>query len=445
MNENRMISRMKEWGGSPMAKLLVTILIALLLLIPVAAIKDLMWERESRRDEAVNQVIDQWGGWQYLTGPVLAVPVREEYEQHFNDRVEKGIKQHYLYILPDSLKMDASMDSQVREKGIFKIELYSGDFTLTGSFTRPRNPLWDMSRSQVIWEDARLILGMGDVKGLSRDVKLDWNGDSPVFQGGTSGTSLLPEGIWAPVEIKSGGSTEFTMKVSLRGGGSIRFFPMGGETEISVKSDWISPGFTGAFIPTERELTDNGFSAGWKIQALARNYPQFWIDDNVTWQDIDGSGFGVNFVSPVDSYFKSHRAVKYSLLFIFLPFVTLFLFEIFAAGKLHPLQYIMIGLAVVIFFLLLLTFSEQMTFIAAYLIAAAGSAFLISFYTGAVLKSPVKGSIMAGLMGLLYLYLYMALASEDYALLIGSLGLFAMLAGVMIFTRKINWYELGGK
>ncbi|MBB6482268.1 cell envelope integrity protein CreD [Spirochaeta isovalerica] len=445
MNENRMISRMKDWGGSPMAKLLVTVFIALLLLIPVAAIKDLMWERENRRDEAVNQVIDQWGGWQYLTGPVLAVPVEEEYEEHYNDRVEKGIINHYLYILPDSLKIDASMDTQIREKGIFKIELYTGDFTLTGSFTRPANPLWDLNRSKVIWEDARLILGMGDVKGLSRDVVLDWDGSSPAFQGGTSGTKLLPEGIWAPVEINHEGSTAFTMNVSLKGGGSIRFFPMGGETEVSVNSDWISPGFTGAFIPTQRELSEEGFSAGWTIQSLARNYPQFWIDDNVTWQDINGSGFGVDFVSPVDGYFKSHRAVKYSLLFIFLPFVTLFLFEIFAAGKLHPLQYIMIGLAVVIFFLLLLTFSEHMAFNTAYLVAAAGSALLISFYTGAVLKSPVKGGLMAGLMGLLYLYLYMALASEDYALLIGSLGLFIMLAGVMIFTRKINWYEIGEK
>lgn len=443
MNENKVINRMKQWSVSPMAKLLVTLIIALLLMIPVAAIKDLMREREYRRDEAVNQVISQWGGWQYLTGPVLAVPVEEEYEEHYDDRIERGIIHHYLYILPEELNIHALMDSQVREKGIFQIELYSGDFSLSGEFVRPDNPLWNLDKSTVIWEEARLLLGMGDVKGLSQSVDLQWNGKSSAFQGGTSGTGLLPEGIWAPVEFTDVDRAAFSMKVSLKGGGSIGFYPMGGETTVSIESDWISPGFTGSFIPTERELTDDGFTASWSVQALARNYPQFWLDDDVTWSNIAGSGFGVDFVSPVDGYFKSHRAVKYSLLFIFLPFVTLFLFEIFASGRMHPLQYIMIGLAVCMFFLLLLTLSEHMPFHFAYLIAGAGSAALVSFYTGAVFHSPVKGGLMAILKGLLYLYLYMALASEDYALLIGSLGLFAILTGIMIFTRRINWYEIG--
>jgi len=443
MNENRVMNRVKGWGSSPMAKLMVTLIIALLLLIPVAAIKDLMWERENRRDETVSEVIEQWGGRQYLTGPVLAIPFEKEYEDHYKDRIEKGTTINYLYILPDSLKIDAALDSQIREKGIFKIELYTGDITLNGSFTRPEGSLGNLNRNKLMWDEARLLLGMGDVKGLNSDVKLDWDGEYPSFSGGNGGTGLFPEGIWAPVTLSDNGSTTFSMNVSLKGGGSIRFFPMGGETEVMVKSDWTSPGFTGAFIPTERELTDGGFSASWKVQSLARNYPQYWVENCSSWQDINESGFGVNFVSPVDGYFKSHRAIKYSLLFIFLPFVTLFLLEIFAAGKLHPLQYIMIGLTVVMFFLLLLTFSEQMAFNLAYLIAAAGSALLISFYTGAVLKSPVKGGLMAGLMGLMYLYLHTALASEDNALLIGSLGLFAMLAGVMIFTRKINWYEIG--
>lgn len=443
MNENRLIHKMKGWGVSPIAKLAVTLIIALLLMIPIAAIKDLMRERENRRDTTVNQVIEQWGGWQYLTGPVLAVPVEEEFEQHFNDRVEKGIIHHYLYILPDTLEVDAQMDSQIREKGIFEIELYTGDITLRGSFTKPEKPLWNMEKGRVIWDEARLLVGMGDVKGLSRSVEMNWNETSPLFQGGSFQSELLPEGIWAPVKLNQNDSNQFDIKVSLKGGGSIRFFPMGGDTRVSLKSDWISPGFTGAFIPAQRELNDEGFSAQWRIQALARNYPQFWLDDTVTWRDISDSGFGVDFVNPVDGYFKSHRAVKYSLLFIFLPFVTLFLFELFASGKLHPLQYIMIGLAVVMFFLLLLTFSEHMAFAAAYLIASAGSTLLIAFYTGAVLASPLKGGMMAALKGLLYLYLYMALASEDYALLIGSLGLFAILAGIMILTRKINWYEIG--
>ena len=445
MIENKMMNGMKRWGNSPLSKLLVTLFIALLLMIPVSAIKDLMRERENRRDEAKTDVINQWGGWQHIAGPVLAVPVEEEYTEHYSERTEVGIKRHYLYILPDSLKMDGNIESQVREKGIFEIELYSGYFTLNGTFSKPEDPLWNLENGRILWDEARLILGLGDVKGLSQAVDLNWNGSPAKFQGGTSGTELFPAGISAETPFNDSRQVSFDMNVNLKGGGSINFFPMGEETTVSIESDWISPGFSGSFIPTKRELDDSGFSARWDIQALARNYPQFWLDDEVLWNDIYSSNFGVDFLTPIDGYFKSHRAIKYSMLFIFLPFITLFLFEIFAAGKLHPFQYIMIGLTVCMFFLLLLTLSEHMDFGEAYLIAGFASAALVSFYTGAVFRSVIKGGLMALLNALLYLYLYMALASEDYALLIGSLGLFTILGGIMILTRRINWYEIGKK
>lgn len=436
---------MKKWSGSPLSKLAITLFIGLLLLIPLGAIKDLMREREYRRDEAKTEVINQWGGWQHIAGPVLAVPVEEEYTEHYGDKTEVAILRHYLYILPESLIMEGDLQSQIRQKGIFDIELYTGLFTVDGTFTKPENPLWNMERGKILWEDTRLILGLGDVKGLSQDVDLIWN-DSPLkFQGGTSGTEIFPVGISAAAPFSETDRVSFTMDIKLKGGGSINFFPLGGETSVSIQSDWVSPGFSGSFIPTGRELSDAGFSARWDIQALARNYPQFWIDDEVSWNEIHQSHFGVDFLTPIDGYFKSHRAIKYGMLFIFLPFITLFLIEIMASGKLHPFQYIMIGLTVCMFFLLLLTLSEHMAFTSAYLIAALASAALISFYTGTVFHSPVKGAIMALIQMILYLYLYMALASEDYALLIGSLGLFAILGGVMLLTRKINWYEIGRK
>lgn len=434
MSDIKVLEKVKDWGGSPTGKLLVTLFITLLLMIPMEAIRGLMSEREYRRDEAVEQTISQWGGWQHLTGPVLTIPVEEQGEEE--------IIRHYLYILPDSLEIDGVIDSQIREKGIFEVELYSGQFQMRGTFTRPENPLWNLQESKILWDEARLILGLGDVKGLSQSVDLQWNSSTPRFEGGTSGTGLFYSGISAPVDIATVDRADFEMEVQLKGGGSIHFLPMAGETTVSLQSDWSSPGFTGSFLPTSRQLEEGGFSSRWEVQALARNYPQHWLDNAVTWNQIWDSRFGVDFLTPIDGYFKSHRAIKYSLLFVLLPFVTLFLFEIFAAGRMHPLQYIMIGLAVCMFFLMLLTLSEHMAFSAAYFMAAAGSALLIAFYTGAILKNPIKGGIMAILEGVLYLYLYMALASEDYALLIGSIGLFAILAAVMIFTRKIDWYGL---
>jgi inner membrane protein len=443
MNENRMFQGLKKWGDSSLAKIGVTLFIALMLMIPVSAIKDLMGEREYRKDEAKEEVINQWGGWQHIAGPVIAVPVEEEYTEHFTDRKETGIIRHYLYILPESLDIYGTMESQMREKGIFEIELYSGNFQITGSFSKPEDPLWNMEKGKVKWDEARLILGLGDVKGLSRSVDLKWNDSAIPFQGGTSGTELFPAGISAATPFSGQETITFELSVNLKGGGSIAFFPLGNETSVFVKSDWISPGFTGSFLPSSRELSQKGFESEWNIQALARNYPQNWIDEEVTWNDIYQSRFGIDFFSPVDNYFMSHRAIKYSLLFIFLPFITLFLFEIFATGRLHPLQYIMVGLTVCMFFLLLLTLSEHMDFNPAYFSAGLASSALISFYTGSLFKSVTKGLIMAIINAALYLYLFMALASEDYALLIGSLGLFAILAAVMMLTRKINWFEIG--
>ncbi|MDA3810336.1 MAG: cell envelope integrity protein CreD [Spirochaetaceae bacterium] len=445
MNENKMINGFKKWGSSPMAKILITLFIAILLMIPISAIKDLMGEREFRRDDAKTDVINQWGGWQYIAGPILAVPVLEESLEHYTDRTETKILRHYLYILPDSLIIDGKIQSQIREKGIFEIELYSGKFSVQGSFSKPEDPLWNLDNGTILWEEARLILGLGDVKGLSQAVDLNWNGIKTNFQGGTSGTGIFPVGISAPTPFFSDDSIQFDLSASLKGGGSISFYPLGGETHVSIESDWVSPGFAGSFLPSDRDLNEKGFSARWEIQALARNYPQNWIDDEVSWDEINQSNFGVDFLTPVDGYFKSHRAIKYSFLFIFLPFITLFLFEIFAQGRLHPFQYIMVGLTVCMFFLLLLTLSEHLDFNLAYLSAGFASAALVSFYTGAVFRSFLKGGLMAILNAFLYLYLNMALASEDYALLIGSLGLFIILTGIMILTRKINWYEIGKK
>ena len=151
MIENKMMNGMKKWGNSPLSKLMVTLFIALLLMIPVSAIKDLMRERENRKDEAKSEVINQWGGWQHIAGPVLAIPVEEEYTEHYSERTEVGIKRHYLYILPDSLKMDGNIESQKRQKGIFEIELYSGLFNMYGTFSKPEDPLWNLENGRILW------------------------------------------------------------------------------------------------------------------------------------------------------------------------------------------------------------------------------------------------------------------------------------------------------
>ena len=443
MGDNKLMNRVKFRTSSPIAKLMVTLVIAAFLLVPASAISNLVRERENRKEDAEISVINQWGGRQHIAGPVLAIPVEKKEIEYVDGKDVIRLSRKFLYILPDDLKVDGILESHTREKGIFEIELYKGNFSIEGNFGKNIDEVWKAVRGEVLWKEARIILGLGDIKGLSQSVDLDWNGEKSDFQGGTSGASIFPAGISASVPFSGSEKNVFKISVNLKGGGALTFFPLGRETSVSVSSDWISPEFSGSFIPTERDIDKNGFTAQWNVGALARNYPQSWMENNYDWNYIYDSGFGVDFITPVDSYYMSHRAMKYCFLFIFLPFIILFLFEVLTMKKLHPLQYIMIGLSVCMFFLLLISISEHTAFFPAYMASAGASAALVSFYTGTVLRSALKGAVMAFLNILLYLYLYMALASEDMALLIGSLGLFVILAVIMLLTRKINWYEIG--
>lgn len=435
-------SQFKNWTGSVAFKGVVTLFLGLLILIPVGQIKSLLAERENRMYMVKEEVIDMWGGWQYIGGPVLVIPIVEYYTEVFEGKKELIARRHYLHILPDELIISGKVQSEIRKKGIYNIELYTGDFSLKGSFMGTEIPALPYKDSEILWNEAELIIGLGDVKGLSNRVDLKWDNKEYNFSGGDGQSEIFPSGIHSNVVLEQGNIYMFEVEMELRGGESLTFIPLGKETHVSIDSNWPSPNFQGSFLPESHNLSDTGFSAEWNVHALARNFPQTWFDNQTTWNDLYAGSFGVNFISPIDGYFKNHRAIKYRLMFIFIPFIALFLFEIFTRTKAHPFQYLLVGFAISMFFLLLLSISEHLNFNISYLISAVASSLLVAAYTGSVFRSKIKGGIMAGINIVLYLYLYMSLASEDYALLIGSLGLFAILALTMILTRKLNWYKL---
>ena len=298
---------------------MVTLVIAAFLLVPASAISNLVRERENRKEGAEISVINQWGGRQHIAGPVLAIPVEKKEIEYVDGKDFIRLSRKFLYILPDDLKVDGILESHTREKGIFEIELYKGNFTIEGNFGKNIDEVWKAVRGEVLWKEARIILGLGDIKGLSQSVDLDWNGEKSDFQGGTSGASIFPAGISASVPFSGSEKNVFKISVNLKGGGALTFFPLGRETSVSVSSDWISPEFSGSFIPTERDIDKNGFTAQWNVGALARNYPQSWMENNYDWNYIYDSGFGVDFITPVDSYYMSHRAMKILLSFYFSP------------------------------------------------------------------------------------------------------------------------------
>jgi len=435
-------SNFKNWTGSIAFKGIVTFFLGLLILIPVGQIKSLLSEREFRMYSVKEEVIDKWGGLQYLAGPILVIPVVEHYTEVFDNKKELMVRRHYLHILPDELKISGDLESEIRKKGIYNIELYTGNFIIQGSFKGTDEPVIPYKDSEILWGEAELIIGLGDVKGLSGKVDLQWEDKGYDFEGGAGKSGIFQSGIHISLALEQDQTYSFQVKLELRGGESISFLPLGKETNVNINSNWPSPNFQGAFLPDSHNINDTDFSANWNIHALARNFPQTWLDNQIDYLTLQEGSFGVNFISPVDGYFKNHRAIKYRLMFIFIPFIALFLFEIFTKTKVHPFQYLLTGFAISMFFLLLLSISEHLNFSISYLVSAVASSLMISAYTGSVFKSKVKGLTMAGINIVLYVYLYMSLASEDYALIIGSIGLFVILAITMIITRKLNWYKL---
>jgi inner membrane protein len=441
MNKN-LGNQFKNWTDSIVFKGVVTFFLGLLILIPVGQIKSLLTERENRMYMVKEEVIDKWGGYQYIAGPILLIPVIENYTELYEGKKQLMVRRHYLHLLPDELIISGDLESELRKKGIYNIELYTGSFNITGSFTGTEIQTLPYPDSEILWEEAELIIGVGDVKGLSGKVDLLWDNIDYSFEGGAGKSGLLPSGIHTRVPLTQNSNYTFQANLELRGGESISFIPLGKETRVNINSNWPSPNFQGAFLPESHNLTKTDFSAEWNIHALARNFPQNWIDTQIDFYKLQEGSFGVNFISPIDGYFKNQRAIKYRLMFIFIPFIALFLFEIFTKTKVHPFQYILVGFAISMFFLLLLAISEHLSFSISYLISAGVSSLMVSAYSGTVFRSKNKGSIMLGINIILYLYLYMSLVSEDYALIIGSLGLFIILALTMVITRKLNWYKL---
>ena len=326
--------------------------------------------------------------------------------------------------------------------------LYAADLSLEGAFLRPDFSRWRVAPADVLWDEAELIVEIAGLHGLRERVQLHWGDRSIDFAAGSGETGLLPGAIRAPLPRdrqprEAGREYVFSLKLPLQGGQSLGFLPLGEETTVRLSSPWTAPGFSGAFLPRSRTLGYAGFDAEWYVLSLNRSYPQAWRPGEVADEPLRASRFGVDLVVPVDTYLKTERSIKHGLLFILLPALVFFLFELFARRRVHPLQYLLVGLADCLYFLLLLSLGEHLPFGLAYLLAALATVALVTSYAAAVLGGWKRGLALCPLLGLSYGFLYAALQSEDYALLIGTLGVFGVLAAVMLVTRRVDWYQLG--
>jgi inner membrane protein len=428
---------------SPVVKALLVGVIVILLLIPLMMVRGLIDERSGTRSAAEAEVSAKWGGAQNLGGPILVVPyiVRT---LDSTGRIE--ISTMYATLLPRALEIDGEMTPEIRYRGIYAVPLYSARLAFRGEFRPEDLAALRIPEADARWQEAVLSVSVPDLRGLRQSVRLAW-GDSEIdFEPGAGAGSCFSSGIHARVGERSpsspGSPISFDFDLQLNGSGQLTFLPFGQDTRVTLASTWPSPSFMGSFLPDTRTVTADGFTAEWRLFYLGRSYPQQWRAGEVDPNLVTASAAGVSLFLSVDQYQKSMRSAKYGILFLALTFGAYFLFEVVSRLRIHVFQYLLIGFALVLFYVLLLSLSEHIGFDQAYAVAATATIALISGYSAFVLPGLRHAAGIGMLLSGLYGYLYVLLQLEDYALLLGAAGLFLTLAAVMWITRRVDWYAL---
>lgn len=442
--------------------LLKVLLIAgliLLLLIPLGFIRSAISERAERRDTVQQEIAGKTSSRQTVAGPLIVLPYKlfktvYEKDQAGREqvRIEESLETTYLF--PKKLDIKGNIQTETRKRGIFEALVYLSDLNLSGEFQLPPHAGVEVkSGERIEWLTPSVVVGLSDNRGIvnAPEIRL---GDATLAFAPGQNLRVLGNGIHADVTlpIAAGGRFPFSLQLKLRGSRWLGWLPMGEDTKVTLNSPWPHPSFGGHMLPASREISANGFNAQWQASHLATNLPQHLL--HAVGQDkngcksaetcqIDELASGISFVQPVDIYQQAERSVKYGFLFVMLTFAAFGLFEVLKNLPIHPVQYGLVGIALALFFLLLLALSEHLSFGFSYLVAAGGCVGLIGFYLGNVLRSLLRGLIFSAWLALLYAALYGLLVSEDNALLMGSLLLFALLASAMIVTRKVDWYRLG--
>lgn len=457
-----LFERFNQWiTESIMVKLFSIGFMMLILLIPASWIEGLIRERQSRSDEVIREVSEKWSGRQMLSGPVLRIPFTQKEKTktwHEGKQVEEIIEtEHYGYFLPEDYKVKSDISTEVRKRGIFEVVVYKSGIDMNAQFAVPDFSGWSIPDEQVHWKEAVLLNGITDLRGIGEnpvvkvgeatlpseplsDIGITVNQYSranadPVE--GTSGYSMsgiiTPLG-WAAKPESIGG---VNMQLNLKGSESLYFVPTGKSTEVSSTSSWASPSFEGKLLP-EHTVTDSGFTAVWKVLSFNRPFSQKWMDHD---QSLSGSEFGVRLLIPADQYQKSTRTAKYGVLIILLAFTALFLVEITTKARIHPFQYILVGVALIIYYTLLLSFSEHVGYNAAYVIASIATTILVTLYSTTFLKGRPMVMLFSSLMASFYTFIFIIIQAQDFSLLIGSIGLFLIIGLLMYFSRNIKWYN----
>ena len=450
-----------------LAKVGAIVLVGLMLLFVLMRIEGLVQERKARGEEAVRGVEHSHAAAQAVMGPLLQRACSEEWDTAVGtgkDRVVTASKREFtLQQVPTRLAVDGRTKSDPMKRGLFKINAWIGHFTIAADFATlaPLQPQLEHPDGRLKCAPPVLLVALSDVRGVHA-ATVSADGQALAVEPGTlSAPYASGLHVTLPSSRVEGGPLSVRLELDLVGTSQLAWVPAADTTRWTLTSDWPHPSFGGQFSPEQREVRPDGFSATWNLSALATTAPAdvfkglglctpVSLTSDVGASPEDGSAksdkcldlMAVGFIDPVNPYVLSDRAVKYDLLFIALTFIAVGLIEVLSGRRVHPVQYLLVGLALSLFFLLLLSLSEHLPFEAAYAGAASACAVLLGVYATSMLGRKVAGAFFGLGIALLYGLLYALLQMEQNALVIGSVMLFAALATVMLLTRHIDWYAL---
>lgn len=452
------------WTKSKLlVKALIIGILVLILQIPAYYVREVIEEREQRQREAITEVSSKWAGRQILSGPVLVLPY---WQAAPDSTVKRPRTREYAYFLPDELTINAFVTPQEKHRGIYKVMLYSSDIKMSGSFSEPALGRLNIAPEDVIWNEATVKLPLSDNKGLNEEIRLQLNDSAVMMAPQTAEDPSIANALQGDLKVTGPADLKqlrFSSSFTINGSQQIAFTPVGRTTTVTMKSPWPHPSFTGDVLPQSSEVNQKGFSASWKSVFHKRSFPQQWKGDAYSISNyvhpattsydyrttdavvasrnnnINTASFGADLFVPVNGYQKTMRSIKYAALVILLTFASFFLIETTNKRSVHPFQYGLIGLALVLFYTLLLSFSEYIGFNVSYAIASVGTIGLISWFVRSLLASSRLATFLSTILVLLYVYVFTILQLQDYSLLLGSIGLFITLAIIMHYSRKIQW------
>lgn len=447
------------WSKSKLLiKGLIIGLLVLLLLIPTFYVQNLIEEREARQKEAIAEVSSKWAGKQNITGPVIVVP----YWDVIGDSAKKVRTKHYASFLPDELNIKSKVSPLEKHRGIYKVMLYTSKNDVTASFREIDPHKLNIQPENMLWNEAFVKMYVSDTKGLNEELVVKWNNHALMLAPQIEADEVAAGGLSAPLNLTNAEdfkNIQVSASVDLSGSEQLLFTPVGKTTTVKLQSSWPHPSFTGNILPQTSDIKGSGFNATWKSLAHKRNFPQQWkdgaylVDDHdlrridyatatvpaYNGSDITASAFGTDLFVPVNGYQKTMRSIKYAVLCILLTFAAFFLIETTQKKSVHPFQYGLIGLALILFYTLLLSFSEYVGFNISYIIASIATIGLVAWFVKGILTSSKLTTLLAMVLLLMYTYIFTLLQLQDYALLLGSVGLFITLGVIMSFTRKMQW------